>query len=256
MKIFISYSSADRERIQPIIRELEARGYSVWWDRKIPPGRTFDEVIEEAIDAADCVLVIWSEKSVKSKWVRTEADEGERRGILIPILIDNVTIPLAFRRIEAANLVGWRGGSGPSEWDILLESLERLAGMRPAPAATPSLPQKASVKRPENKKMESQPPAMKEGALTFDVSRMFWLSANRAQLTISKDGLVFQDLQDPSYSYRLSVEELKRATFSFNQLFDEGIITTSSGRKYQFGTRTRQYYDTIIKAINDLINPH
>ncbi len=49
--IFISYKSSDRERIQTLVKALEQKGWSVWWDRIIPPGRTFDEVIEEAIDA-------------------------------------------------------------------------------------------------------------------------------------------------------------------------------------------------------------
>jgi len=33
--IFISYSSEDLERIQPIIQVLERRGWSVWWDEDI-----------------------------------------------------------------------------------------------------------------------------------------------------------------------------------------------------------------------------
>jgi len=56
--IFISYSSQDRGRIQPIVQALESKGWSVWWDREIPIGRTFDEVIEEAIDEAKCMVVI------------------------------------------------------------------------------------------------------------------------------------------------------------------------------------------------------
>ena len=95
--IFVSYASEDRERIQPIIKVLEKNGWSVWWDRKIPIGRTFDDVIEEAIDDAKCIVVIWTKTSVKSKWVRTEASEGDRLGILIPIQIDDIKIPLNYR---------------------------------------------------------------------------------------------------------------------------------------------------------------
>jgi len=45
-------------------------------DRIIPPGITFDDVIEQNLDAAKCVIVLWSRESVKSKWVKTEASEG------------------------------------------------------------------------------------------------------------------------------------------------------------------------------------
>jgi hypothetical protein len=94
--IFLSYKSEDRAKAQIIAEALEKNGYSVWWDRVIPPGRTFDEVIEEELAAANCMVILWSEESVKSEWVRTEASEGNRRKILIPVLIEDVTPPLAF----------------------------------------------------------------------------------------------------------------------------------------------------------------
>lgn len=122
-EIFLSYASKDLERIQPIVSALERKGWSVWWDRKIPPGRTFDDVIEEAIDQSSCMIVVWSKDSVISKWVRTEAGEGDRRGNLIPILIDNVEIPLAFRRMEAARLVDWDGISNHPELDNMMEAV-------------------------------------------------------------------------------------------------------------------------------------
>jgi hypothetical protein len=52
---FISYASSDRDRARTIAERLSAAGYSVWWDRTIPPGGVFDEVIQEALDAAKCV---------------------------------------------------------------------------------------------------------------------------------------------------------------------------------------------------------
>ena len=122
-EIFLSYASKDVERIQPIVSALERKGWNVWWDRKIPPGRTFDDVIEEAIDQSSCMIVVWSKNSVVSKWVRTEAGEGDRRGNLIPILIDNVEIPLAFRRMEAAQLVDWDGISNHPELDNMIEAV-------------------------------------------------------------------------------------------------------------------------------------
>ncbi len=94
--IFLSYSSKDKARAQIIAEAFETKGCSVWWDRVIPPGKTFDEVIEQELEAAECVIVLWSHESVKSKWVKTEASEGDRRGILVPVLIEEgVKIPLA-----------------------------------------------------------------------------------------------------------------------------------------------------------------
>lgn len=124
--IFLSYKSEDKAKAQIIAEALEQKGYSVWWDKVIPPGRTFDDVIEENLDASKCVVVLWSEKSVKSKWVITEAGEGDSRGILIPVLINEVKPPLAFRRIEAAKLIDWDGSLSDEEFELLLGSIEGM----------------------------------------------------------------------------------------------------------------------------------
>ena len=78
--VFVSYASEDRPRIASLANALEEEGWSVWWDRTIPPGKSFDEVIEQALDAAGCVIVVWTESAVQSRWVKTEAEEGLRRG--------------------------------------------------------------------------------------------------------------------------------------------------------------------------------
>jgi formylglycine-generating enzyme required for sulfatase activity len=129
--IFISYASEDRARAKVLAGVLEDQGWSVWWDRTIPAGRTFDEVIEEALDTAKSVIVLWSEKSVKSRWVRTEAQEGADRNILIPVLIEKVRIPLAFRRIQAANLIGWDGSYTESSFQELVGDIAALLGPPP-----------------------------------------------------------------------------------------------------------------------------
>jgi hypothetical protein len=126
--IFISYKSSDRERILTLVRALEQKGWSVWWDRTIPPGKIFDEVIEEALNGAKCVIVVWSKGSVISEWVKTEAAEGARRAILVPVLIDDVKIPLEFRRIQAASLVDWKGTLPHQGFDRLSEAIAGILG--------------------------------------------------------------------------------------------------------------------------------
>jgi formylglycine-generating enzyme required for sulfatase activity len=129
--IFVSYSKADRGKAEDIAAALKQQGYSVWWDRRILPGETLDTVIETALDAAKCVIVLWSRTSVASKWVKAEASEGDRRGILVPVLIDDVQIPqipLAFRHIQAADLRDWDGTLPHPEFDNLLKAVARILG--------------------------------------------------------------------------------------------------------------------------------
>ena len=109
--VFISYSSDDRDVARAIAAELAQRGLSVWWDRVIPPGRQYDEVIEENLAAARCVVVLWSASSAASKWVKIEAGEALRQDRLVPALIEaDVRIPLEFSRVQAADLTTWQAG--------------------------------------------------------------------------------------------------------------------------------------------------
>jgi hypothetical protein len=147
--IFISYARPDRERARELAGALESRGWSVWWDREIPPGRAFDDVIEEALDAARCVVVLWSQTSTASSWVRNEASDAMQRKVLIPALIDSdLKIPLEFRRLQAADLSRWHGEDS-LEFQQFCEAIARnvaapppaqraaAAAPRPAPPAPP-----------------------------------------------------------------------------------------------------------------------
>ena len=82
-EVFFSYAREDRDRVERLALAFEDAGLDVWWDRKISPGDRFEEVIEQAIDAAHCVVVVWSIASVGSDWVKTEAAEGLETGKLI-----------------------------------------------------------------------------------------------------------------------------------------------------------------------------
>lgn len=124
--IFISYASSDRPRAQKIGKRLEGEGWSVWWDRKIPPGQSYSKVIEQALNAAKCVVVLWSKASVASEWVQNEAAEGKRRGILVPAFIETTDPPFEFKRIQAANLVDWEKDSPDNELDQFFEAVRRV----------------------------------------------------------------------------------------------------------------------------------
>src|SRR5882672_9927210 len=105
--VFISYASEDRERARNVASALQACGWSVWWDRNIITGQAFDQVIEHELETAKTIVVLWSMDSISSEWVKNEAAMVAERGVLVPALIDNVKLPLEFRRRQTADLIGW-----------------------------------------------------------------------------------------------------------------------------------------------------
>jgi tetratricopeptide (TPR) repeat protein len=127
--VFVSYASQDRDRVLPIVTALTEVGWTVWWDRAIGAGTAFDREIEKAIDQARCVVVVWTGNSIESEWVRTEANEGLDKNILVPVQLEDVKLPLAFRRIQTIDLSAASGYSG------LIDS---IASLVPVPVGTDS----------------------------------------------------------------------------------------------------------------------
>jgi len=114
--------------VEPLAKALEDKGWSVWWDRVIPAGKIYDDVIQEKLDEAKCVIVVWSKHSVTSRWVRSEAEEGANRQILVPVLLEEVRIPLAFRPIQAAGLIDWKAGAHHSGFDQFIRDVSGILG--------------------------------------------------------------------------------------------------------------------------------
>jgi adenylate cyclase len=113
--IFVSYAAEDRARIEPLIEALKSEGWSIWWDRELLAGPRFAETIEHELEAARCVVVVWSERAVTSGWCLDEAGEGLERRRLVPVRIDDVRLPLGFRSLQTASLVGWPETRGDIE---------------------------------------------------------------------------------------------------------------------------------------------
>ena len=122
--VFISYARDDAAKARAISREIERAGFDVWMDQRISSGSEFSREIEAALAEASAVLVIWSEKSIESPWVRDEAGEGRDSGRLVPVMIDNCRPPMGFRQFQATDLSQWSGRGKPPELEQLLVAIQ------------------------------------------------------------------------------------------------------------------------------------
>jgi tetratricopeptide (TPR) repeat protein len=125
--VFLSYGHSSHASARRISSALETAGYSVWFDEGIPAHRPFSEVIEEQLESARAVIVLWSREAVQSQWVRSEANRARETGRLIQVRLDDVRLPMPFDQIQCADLHGWRGKNSSVAWASVLASVAALA---------------------------------------------------------------------------------------------------------------------------------
>jgi hypothetical protein len=149
--VFLSYSRVDRAAAKHIADCFGAEGINVWWDAALQSGQTFDEVIERRLREAKAVVVLWSPRSVASRWVRAEATLADRQNKLVPAIIETCDRPIAFELTHTADLSEWSGDTSDTSWRNFVDDVRRLvdheAEVAPAAAAKPSAPASSNLSR-------------------------------------------------------------------------------------------------------------
>ncbi len=161
--VFISYAREDVGTAERFAHVLEARGWSVWWDRDLVAGREFDRVIETELQAARAVVVTWSPHSVQSRWVKSEASLAIDRGTMVPVLFGGVQAPFQFRTIHAVEFGEWDGEPAGQAIDWVFTAIAQLCeapttGSVPLPPPPPPPPPPAPELSPPPAPDPSPPP--------------------------------------------------------------------------------------------------
>jgi hypothetical protein len=139
--VMVSYKREDEPRVAMLVRALRANGLDIWWDQVLPGGEAWRENIQGAIDQAGCVVVVWSHGSTgpDGGFVRDEATRAKARGILVPVVFDDVLPPLGFGEVQAIDLKRWKGGAkDPFLLDLVAACHAKLDGQPIPPARGPS----------------------------------------------------------------------------------------------------------------------
>jgi TolB-like protein len=148
--IFLSYNREDQTTAQRFAKAFESQGFSVWWDVTLRSGETYDQVTEEALRTAKAVVVLWSPRSVASRWVRAEATLADRNRTLVPARIEACDLPIMFELTQTADLSQWQGETGDPAWRAFLTDVRRLVETKAKPVppsrptAAPSPPLRSS----------------------------------------------------------------------------------------------------------------
>jgi hypothetical protein len=139
-RVFISYAREDRETAAKLAAELEAQGFSTWWDWRLVGGANYRHAISEELKKADKAIVLWSSHSVQSDFVIDEASTAKSAGKLIPVSIDGAGPPLGFGGLHTLRL---GEGSAPSA-EIAAAVRDETAGASSAVALSTGLGPAAS----------------------------------------------------------------------------------------------------------------
>lgn len=121
--VFVSYSQRDMALARLVVDSLRASGVRVWWDQDLRAGFNFRSEIEDNLQSASRVVVLWTSNSRKSKWVRMEAEDAESRGVLLPLVLDGSALPFGYASIQALDFKDWDGDLSKPSWQSLLKQL-------------------------------------------------------------------------------------------------------------------------------------
>lgn len=125
--VFISYARSDEEIARNLAETLRSEGFEVWFDTSIYAGANWRSLLLTTLSSAKAVLVLWSQNSVKRRWVLKEAKIAMTAQRLVPVCIDDCKRPARFADVQSAMMPGWRGTGPHPELERLLSGLARLA---------------------------------------------------------------------------------------------------------------------------------
>ncbi len=131
--IFLSYNREDAAKAKRFADGFAAEGLSVWWNATLRSGEAYDEVTEAALRGAKAVVVLWSPRSVVSRWVRAEATIADRCKTLVPVMIEPCERPIMFELTQTAELSHWTGDTGDVAWREFLTDVRHRVGIQTAP---------------------------------------------------------------------------------------------------------------------------
>lgn|GEM_PF-615558 len=87
--IFISYCHVDQLYARRLADALAKKGFEIWFDLRVNPGRKWSQEIEANLDNCGAVIVVMTSAARQSKWVENEVLRALRRKKdIFPLLLE------------------------------------------------------------------------------------------------------------------------------------------------------------------------
>lgn len=140
LHVFISYARENRAEAAQLADALTADALAVWWDRGLLVGTDFAAEISARLQSAQVVVVLWSNASVLSAFVRDESSRAFKAGKLMPVRIEDIELPLGFGQLHTLDLLGWDGDRDGEAYQQLLMEVRGRLQTPPTPQPDPVRP--------------------------------------------------------------------------------------------------------------------
>jgi hypothetical protein len=140
-QVFLAYRSVDAARANTVRAKLEALDVPLFIDHKLVSGDDYIRVINEQLDTAVAVLVLWTAAAVDMSapagtpnFVLSEAERGFYRGILVAAAFDRLALsrlPVPFNRFQTPDVSDWietGASAGHQGWQSVLKALGNKLG--------------------------------------------------------------------------------------------------------------------------------
>ncbi len=196
-QVFLSYAREDVNVAQALAEALQADGHRVWWDRRLGGGMDFAAEIERQLAAARVAVVLWSDASVQSGFVRDESTRARDAGKLLPVRIGEVSLPLGFGTLHTLELIGWDGDADDQACQALRAEVRQQVAGTPRHAVAQEAPRATLLRR----RRWLMPSAVVVAAALIAASGWWWFAGgggNAAQAHFER-GLAAHFDTEPNY---------------------------------------------------------
>jgi hypothetical protein len=110
--LFIAYAREDLSLVETLVKDLRTSGIRVVWDQDFRAGENFRRRIDELIERAAAVLVVWSWASIGSEFVVDEAATAKHFDKLVAVRLPELpelALPLGFRGRHSVSVLDGDG---------------------------------------------------------------------------------------------------------------------------------------------------
>lgn len=106
-EIFFSYAAKDRDAAAAVIAAVSRAGFNVWHPELLAMGGSYAGQLAAKLDAAPCIIVLWSAAAAQSSSVQEEIHRTIKAwssNRLVLAVLDDTPLPVGLRNLQAIDL--------------------------------------------------------------------------------------------------------------------------------------------------------